>query len=216
MMKKINNIWVYIILVLVIPFGLHYTMNYYESNKAGLPILGPKNLDSSGNEIQHRIPAFKFLDQDSLLFDSESLDGKIWVANYFFTSCPTICPTMMRNMQLVQEAFLDDPMIEILSLTVDPKHDIPTRFRKYAKGINVIDRKWHLLTGDKIDLYRLARKGFLITASEGDGGPTDFIHSENFVLIDRDGRIRFYYDGTEKAQVNQLLKDIAKLKRERS
>ena len=215
-MKKIRNIWVYLFLVLAIPFGLHHALNYYESNKAALSILGPKTQDDSGKEIHHIIPDFKFVDQDSLDFYSQSMSGKIWVANYFFTSCPTICPAMMRNMQLIQEAYLNDPEVEILSFTVDPKRDIPSRFTKYAKNFHVISHKWHLLTGDKMDLYRLARKGFFLSATAGDGGPTDFIHSEHFVLIDGQGRIRFYYDGTDINHVKQLIKDIAKLKRKQS
>ena len=173
-------------------------------------------MDDAGNNIVHTIPEFTFLNQDSIEVKSNNYEGKIWVANYFFTSCPTICPAMMRNMQLIQETYLDDDEIQIASFTVDPKRDTPSRFTKYADNINAISSKWQLLTGDKKDLYRLARRGFLISATEGDGGPTDFIHSENFVLIDKEGRIRFYYDGTDKDQVEQLIKDISKLKRERA
>ena len=139
------------------------------------------------------------------------MNGKVFVVNYFFSTCPTICVDMVKNLKKVQDEFILDSDIRILSLTVDPETDSVGTLYRYAQDHEINSDKWLLLTGNKADLYNLARTGFLITATVGDGGPNDFIHSEKLVLVDKEGRLRGFYDGTSDEEIEQLKEDIKKL-----
>lgn len=171
----------------------------------------------SGNRlpVYWSVPDFQLIADDGKPFSSERLKGKVWVAEFFFASCAGICPIMNQNMMEVQKAFADNPDVLIVSITVDPKNDTPEVLREYRRNFDAIEGKWFFLTGDKKAIYQLARHGFKLAAEEvppkEEGGPTDFIHSDRFVLVDRQGRIRGFYNGTEKSEVRKLIADIRKL-----
>jgi protein SCO1/2 len=142
-------------------------------------------------------------------FDTE---GKYIVGEYFFTTCQTICPIMTRHMATVQKAYANDEKVILLSHTVDPETDSVPVLKAYSELHEAIPGKWHFLTGEKKALYDQARYGYLISALQGDGGPEDFIHSEKLVLIDKDKRIRGFYDGTDTKDVKRLMDEIEVLK----
>lgn len=195
-----------------------------------LEILGPIEIQSKtvdgrqvNDTVYHTIGGFSLLDQDSNEISDAIFKGKIHVANFFFTTCGTICPKMSTEMMRVQHAFEKDTNVVIVSYTVDPEHDTPLVLKEYASQHKAIKNKWYFLTGDKKTIYDLARNSYYLVAGEGDGGPEDFIHSEMFTLIDKEGRIRggrdkkgnmLTYDGTNILDVNRLIEDIAVLKLE--
>ena len=179
-----------------------------------------------------KIPEFAFLNQDSLLVTNHDLKGKVYVIDFFFTSCPTICPKMTRNMVYLQEKFQSVPDFGMVSFTIDPERDTPKRLKKYAEDYKITDPDWHLLTGDREDLYDLANRGFNIYAAEEPSVAGGFEHNGFFALIDKEGYIRsrydasgnpiIYYRGTigieegkddhgEEEQITMLKKDIEKL-----
>lgn len=161
----------------------------------------------------HRIGDFSFLNQYGEKVTLADVKNKVFVAEYFFTTCGTICPKMNVQMQRVQGAFSKTPDVKILSFTVDPETDTVAQMKMYAEGHGAIRGQWHFLTGAQQDLYALARKSFFVlkpaeAQNLGDAG-SDFIHTNNFVLVDRQLRIRGYYDGTSAAEVDELIADIA-------
>lgn len=158
---------------------------------------------------EHTIADFELIDQDNQNFNQDQLMGKIYVADFFFTTCPTICPDMSGQLQRVQNAFEEKNDFMILSHTVQPEVDSPKVLKEYANLYEADPEKWIFVTGDKKTIYDLARKSYFAAVTEGDGGPDDFIHTENFVLIDKEKRIRGFYDGTSEASVDQLITDIS-------
>ena len=203
-MRSKYNIWVFVAVVLLIPFSVFGVVKWYENKYQRLPILGPE---------EHKIADFNLVNQHGSNTTRKDWDGKIVVANYFFTHCPAVCPKMTYNLKRVQ-AYAGVENLQINSFSVDPERDSVSVLQKFATRFGVKDN-WNLITGDKKQLYALARKSFLIIATDGDGGPDDFIHSEQLVLIDTKNRIRGFYTGTEEAATNQLIKDIQKLAKER-
>jgi len=213
-MKKILAIFV--LLVIFVPLA-YFIMNPSEEKK--LPIINPIDVNEEMVDptllqigIGHSIGAFEFENQDGILISNKEVQGKVYVAEYFFATCKSICPIMNRQMQRIQSAYEEDKRLKLLSFTVDPDNDTPEQLKKYAQDHHYIKGKWHFLTGKKEDLYRLARKSyFVLKPSEaqnlGDAG-SDFIHTNNFVLIDQKQRIRGYYDGTNPKEVSQLIHDI--------
>jgi protein SCO1/2 len=174
-------------------------------------------VDSSVQDIgrNHKIGAFRLLDQQNKIITDEVIEGKVFVAEYFFTTCGSICPIMNQQMQRVQAAFDGNSTFEILSFTVDPENDRPKQLLQYAKSHAYRAGQWHFITGKKEALYSLARTSFFVlkpaeAANLGDAG-SDFIHTNNFVLVDQNRHIRGYYDGTNPAEVDQLILDIEKL-----
>ena len=214
-MNSSKGIWTFLLLVAIATGVVYFGIEIYEDKVAKLPIYGPE-VELNGETVAHVVPEFEFTNQMGRKVTRTDMQGKVTVVNFFFTSCPTICPKMMRNMQTVQELYLNDDNVVLLSHTVDPKRDNQARLAKYADAYHIDSDRWSLLTGSKKDLYRQARNGYYMAASQGDGGDHDFIHSENLVLIDRQMRIRGYYDGTNEKDVDQLIKDISKLKREKT
>ena len=160
----------------------------------------------------HRIVDFSLLNQNGDTITQENYRDKIYVADFFFTTCPTICPIMTANLVEVQAALANDPEVLLLSHSVTPEIDSVAQLNKYAieKGVN--DAKWNLVTGDKKQIYELARKSYLAVQEDGDGGPFDMIHTENFILVDKQRRIRGFYDGTKEEEMDRLLSDIEILK----
>ncbi len=162
----------------------------------------------------HKIADFNLLNQNGETITQDTYKDKIYVADFFFTTCLTICPIMTGHMLEIQEKLKDDPEVLLLSHTVIPVADSVPQLKKYAleKGVN--DAKWNLVTGDKKQIYDLARKSYLASKTDGDGGPYDMIHTENFILVDKEKRIRGFYDGTNSEAIDDLLDDIEMLKAE--
>lgn len=178
-----------------------------------LPVLGEKK--TVGNDtIYHRVGAFNLVNQNGQLVSDKTVKNRMYVANFFFATCQSICPEMSTNLVKVQEAFRDDDSLLLLSHSVNPLHDTVEVLKSYAGRYGAVSGKWHLLTGDKGQIYELARKGYLVNAIEDDGTPEGFLHSELFILVDREGRLRGMYDGTDMADVNRLIDDIGLLKKE--
>jgi protein SCO1/2 len=180
-----------------------------------LPVFQPamvnyELVDSTIQHIKkfHRIADFELINQNGKTVTNENFNGKIYVADFFFTTCPTICISMTDNLLKVQKEIQNNPNILLISHSVTPKIDSVAQLKKYAieKGVN--DKKWHLVTGDKKVIYKLARKSYLAVKDEGDGGPFDMIHTENFILVDPDKRIRGFYDGTDSKEIKRLLLEI--------
>lgn len=186
-----------------------------------LPVYQPNMVsnelvDSTIQEVRkyHTISDFKLYNQNGDTITQDFYEGKIYVADFFFTTCQTICPIMTDHMLKIQEELKNDPDVLLLSHTVIPNADSVPQLKKYALEKGVDDQKWNLVTGDKKQIYELARKSYLAAKSEGDAGPFDMIHTENFVLVDKEKRIRGFYDGTSPEAINDLLHDIEILKKE--
>jgi protein SCO1/2 len=189
--------------------------------KTKLPVYNPADVnpilvDDAVRHISkdHRIANFSLLDQNGDTITQENFKDKIYVADFFFTRCQTICPVMTVNMGDLQEYFKNDEDIKFISHSVTPIIDSVSVLRAYAdkKGIN--DKKWHITTGDKMHIYELARKSYFAVLDEGDGGEQDFIHTEQFILVDKNRQIRGFYDGTDKEEMQRIIKDIEILKKE--
>ena len=160
----------------------------------------------------HQIPAFELINQNGQSITERELDGKVTVVDFFFTSCPGICPRMTSNMKLVQDAYLKDEGVVILSHSVTPKYDSVPVLKQYEVEKGIEKPEWHLLTGDRSVIYDLGRNQYFIEEDLGlDKDPEDFIHTENFVLIDQKRRIRGIYNGLNKSSVRQLIADIKTL-----
>jgi protein SCO1/2 len=189
--------------------------------KKVLPIYQPSMVnyelvDSTLQHVKkyHKIAPFSFENQNGKTITQDDYEGKIYIADFFFTTCPTICPKMTANMGSIQEEILNDSTVMLLSFSVTPKIDSVPQLKKYAieKGVN--DEKWNLLTGNKKEIYTMARKSYLVVKEDGDGGPYDMIHTENFILVDPKKRIRGFYDGTDTLAMRELLIDLEILKDE--
>ena len=186
-----------------------------------LPIYQPamvnyELVDSSLQHIKkyHKIAPFSLINQNGLNITDSDYSNKIYVADFFFTTCPSICPKMTANMGLIQEDIRTDNQVLLLSFSVTPEIDSVAQLKRYAIEKGVIDSKWNLLTGDKKEIYELARKSYLVVKTSGDGGEHDMIHTENFILVDPEQRIRGFYDGTDTTAIDELLSDIRVLQEE--
>ena len=203
-MKKHFSIWLFLAIVVLLPMGVFGIVKWYEHHYTRLPVLG-------GNE--HTVADYRLVNHEGKTSSLADWRGKITVNNFFFTHCPSICPKMVRNLKKVQQLYAGDPLLLINSFTVDPERDSVGQLKSYAGKMDIHDN-WQLITGEKKEIYKLARKSFLVVATDGDGGPNDFIHSELLVLVDMAKRIRGFYNGTDDAEVNNLLRDIKRLEKE--
>lgn len=183
-----------------------------------LPVLGRERIvekEVDGVLIQetvpHKIADFEFVDQDSSIITNDSFSGQVYVADFFFTSCPTICPIMKRELLRVYEAYENDPRVAILSHSIDPTHDTVALLHEFAQNLGVKSDKWHFVTGDKDKIFEIAEQSYMVVANEDLAAPGGFAHSGAFLLVDEKRRIRGVYDGTVPDQVNQLIVDIKKL-----
>lgn len=177
-----------------------------------LPIFGERDVVGS-DTIYHTIAKFQFVDQDSALVTNETFKDKIYVADFFFTSCRTICPIMKTQMLRVYEATQEMPDVLLLSHTIDPEYDTVALLHDFAERLEVESKRWHFVTGAKDSIYRIAQTSYFATAMEDKTEPDGFIHSGAFLLIDKKGRIRGKYDGTKEEEVNRLIVDIKRLRR---
>ena len=183
-----------------------------------LPIYQPaevneKLVDSSIIHVAkyHKISDFKLTNQNGKEITQANYKDKIYIADFFFTTCQDICPVMTKNMHQLQEELKNDNEILLLSHTVIPEVDTVEKLKEYAIENNIDDSKWNLVTGDKKQIYELARKSYL-AVEDSDFNEFDMIHTENFMLIDKEKQIRGFYDGTNSEDINRLLKDIEILK----
>ena len=186
-----------------------------------LPIFQPAqvNIELVDSTIQHvkkyhTIADFSLINQNGKTVTQDTYNNKIYIADFFFTTCQTICPIMTDHMVILQDKLKLDSDVMLLSHTVTPEIDSVAQLKKYALNKGVLDSKWNLVTGDKKEIYQLARKSYLAVKSNSDGGEYDMIHTENFILIDQKKRIRGYYDGTLEEDIESLLNDIDILKQE--
>jgi protein SCO1/2 len=172
--------------------------------------VNPELVDSTVQYIarEHKIADFSFVNQNGKTITQKDYEGKIYVADFFFTTCPTICPIMTTNMADVQKAFLNKPKVMLLSHTVTPEIDSVSVLKKYALAKGVVDSKWNLVTGDKKEIYSMARKSYLAVKLGKPSELYDMVHTENFVLVDSQKRVRGFYDGTKKEEMQRLIEDI--------
>lgn len=177
-----------------------------------LPILGERYVDDNKDTVYHQIADFAFVNQVGDTISNEDVAGKIYVADFFFTSCPTICPIMKKEMLRVYEKYQDQPNFKILSHSIDPTHDTQEVLKDYAEKLGVQDAStWNFLTGDQEKIFEIGQTSYLTTAMADQQEPGGFLHSGAFLLVDGNGRIRGVYDGTKSDQVDRLLSDIPKL-----
>jgi protein SCO1/2 len=179
-------------------------------------VVDPSLVDSTIQHISkyHKIENFSLTNQNGKTITQDDYKNKIYVADFFFTTCQTICPIMTENMVEIQKNILQDDDVMLLSHSVTPKIDSVAQLKRYAikKGVN--DTKWNLVTGDKKEIYNLARKSYLAVKSYGNGDEYDMIHTENFMLVDKKRQIRGFYDGTDPEEITRIIKDIKTLKKE--
>lgn len=202
-----------LLLILAIPVLIYLFLQGFGSNHFNIPIYYEEGVQSSMTDCgftegQHYIPNFALINQNNDAVTDKALKGNITVVDFFFTSCPDICPIMSSELSRVANAFQNEDRLKIMSFSVDPSYDTPEVLKEYAEDYNSDVSKWQFVTGDKKAIYALARCGFILPVQDGDGGLGDFIHSEKLVLVDQDKRIRGYYDGTDRADVDRLVTEV--------
>lgn len=186
-----------------------------------LPILGERTLHEKEvdgktvlDTVYHTIGPFQFVDQDSSVVNNGTFKNKIYVADFFFTSCQTICPKMDAQMRRVYDSISNMPDVMLLSHTIDPEYDTVALLHDFARRLGVTSAKWHFVTGNQDSIYSIAQRSYFVTAMEDKTEPGGFIHSGAFLLVDKNGRIRGKYDGTVPEDVDRMIKDIHILRRE--
>jgi protein SCO1/2 len=227
-MPKFKSIGLFLVVVI---FGILFIPKIIDRLQKDTVVQEGRSLSAkplayiSLNGEAKRVPEFTFLNQDSLFISNEDFNNKVYVVEFFFTTCPSICPIMTQNLRQVQSAFADESGISLVSITINPAYDTPEVLANYAQKYDITHPNWYLLTGDQEMIYQMANKGFNLyvgPGSEVDGG---FEHSGFFALVDRQGNIRsrfdqygnpiIYYDGLELAQVSKLINDIRVLLKEK-
>tara|TARA_B100000497_G_scaffold72581_1_gene81498 strand:- start:99 stop:737 length:639 start_codon:yes stop_codon:yes gene_type:complete len=200
-------------------FMISFFFSCDQQEKKQLPVYNPvdfkeKLVDKSVRNVSknHTVANFSLTNQNGITITNKDYENKIYVVDFFFTSCPTICPIMTNNMLKIQDEFIDNDDIKLLSMSVTPEIDNVEILKQYAieKGVN--DSKWNITTGSKKHIYELARKSYFAVVEQGDGGLQDFIHTPNFILIDTKKQIRGIYDGTDENEILRLIEDIKILK----
>jgi protein SCO1 len=211
MKSKFNYYW----LLILAPVA--FITWFFISKKENKPVrqlayFGPRRALKTNDTSYHSVQGFTFTNQDNEIFTQENVKGKIYVTEYFFTTCQSICPIMNKNLEKVYSEFKSNYDVLILSHTVDPETDTISALKNYAKLHKVNDARWQFVTGEKQQLYSMARKSYLLNAEEGNGGAEDFIHTQNFALIDKEKHIRGFYDGTDSLEIIRLIQDIKVLR----
>lgn len=195
--------------ILVLPSLAYFLLKTGKNNFKHLAIFGPRDVAVNGKDtIYHQVPPFSFVNQEGKTVTDKDFDGKIYVADFFFTTCEGICPKMAIQMNRVVRKFKDEKDVVLISHTVNPEHDSVPVLAEYAKTYDADSKKWAFVTGNKKEIYDIARNGYFISALKGDGGPEDFIHDDKLILVDKEKHIRGYYDGTSPKEVNRLLDEI--------
>lgn len=198
-----------------LPIFLAFIISACNNEPKKLPILGQREpiekiVDGKTmvDTIYQTIPSFSLMNQDSVMINNDSLSKSIYVADFFFTSCPSICPIMSKNMLSLYNKYEGNEDVKFISHTIDPKHDTIPVLKKYASKLGVSSKQWHFLLGDKETVYKLAKNGYMSFTAEDNKAPGGITHSGYFLLIDKEKRIRGAYDGTDETQVKQLMEDM--------
>jgi len=202
---------VILLMILLVPSVAYLVLTTGKHNIKKLGYFGTKIPGAKeGDTTYHSIPPFQFTDQDGKPFGDKDLQGKIYVANFFFTTCPSICPAMQTLMKKVQDTddFKKLNDFRLVSFSVDPEHDSVAVLKEYAQKIKADPGRWYFLTGDKKAIYDLAYQGFMVNAMEDPTAPGGFLHSDMMLLIDRDKHIRGIYEGTSMKDVKRLIDEI--------
>jgi protein SCO1 len=204
----------YLLLVILLPASIYFFMTTGKHNMLSLPVYGNKDVvvnfidgKEKTDTIYHTLPSFVFTNQLGETVSSKDFEDKIMVANFFFTSCPTICPKMTSGLVYAREKLKDYPQVVFISHTVDPENDTVEVLAEYAKRTRATNN-WHFVTGEKESIYEHAVNGFLVGAQEDVLAPGGFLHSEQVVLVDKLGRIRGYYNGSELEELNRLIDEV--------
>lgn len=200
--------------ILLLPSLLYLLLHTGENNFKRLPFYGPKSLSQSGDTIYHKIPNFEFTNHLGETVTQDDYNGYFYVADFFFVTCPTICPKMTTHMLQLQEHFKDRKDFKLLSHTVNPEHDSVKVLYNYSREVKAIDSIWNFVTGPKEAIYEVAFKGYFANAMEDELAPGGFLHSSNLFLIDKKGHIRGIFDGTSTSETNTLMDAIEILYRE--
>ncbi|WP_225309655.1 SCO family protein [Larkinella humicola] len=206
-------------LFLAVCFGCHpsetsHSLPYYNTPDFTPVFIG--TADRVAEKIPHTIGDFSFRDQNGATISQSDIEGKIHVADFFFSSCGVICPTMTKHLKLVEKAFPNDKKLVLLSYSVTPWIDSVARLKKYSQANDIQSENWHLLTGRKSEIYQLARQSYFAEEELGyNKDSTEFLHTEHFLLVDKQKRIRGIYNGTLELEIQQLIADIKTLQQER-
>lgn len=206
-----------LLLLLAVPVFVYLFLKFFGNNHYKLPTFFPRDIIESESDgklsydtVFHKVPFFAFPSSNGDTISSKTTEGKIYIADFFFTSCPGICKQMSSQLKRVQESILDNPEVLILSHSVDPENDSISVLKAYAEKHKAINGKWYFLTGEKNKIFDLAQKGYFISALE-DSTSNDadrFIHSDKFILVDKQKHIRGYYNGTDPKEVDRLILEI--------
>ncbi|MBM1105504.1 SCO family protein [Aurantibacter crassamenti] len=187
----------------------------YVSCKEKLPVYNPSDINPElvdkslqNTNTDHTVADFELINQEGVKITQEDYKNKIYVVDFFFTTCPSICPVMTNNMAKIQKEYIKVDKLKLLSLSVTPEIDNVSVLKNYAQKERVITKKWNVTTGDKKQIYELARKSYFAVVTQGDGGLQDFIHTPNFILVDTKRQIRGIYDGTNDDEIVRLIDDI--------
>lgn len=195
----------FLVLLIVVPVLWVLIWKSGKHSYQTLPVFG--EVEMTGDTVPFEIPPFAFINQNGETVTEKNFEGKIYVANFFFATCPDICPAMNKNLALVYDKFKNNPNVMFISHTVHPEHDSVPVLAEYARNFEAKLPKWHFVTGDKIDIYTLAENDYRVTTTKG-SGPEDFIHSEKLVLIDQNKHIRGYYESRDFQDVQKLMDGI--------
>ena len=214
-MKQVKKTYKSIIAMALLVVGCIAFFLLIFDNKSELPVFNPSDFNpelvdiSLQNETKdHTVSDFELLNQNGKTITQKDYENKIYVTDFFFTQCLTVCPIMSNNMAELQSVFLTTDAVKFLSISVTPALDSVPILKEYAEKHEVLDAKWNITTGEKKHIYNLARKSYFAVVNEGDGGLQDFIHTPNFILVDRQKQIRGVYDGTKSKEIQRLINDI--------
>ena len=201
----------YLIVILLLPPFFYLLLYTGEHNYTKLSYVGPReavaNTDGDFDTNYHQIPYFEFINQDGKMVTRDDMLGNIYIADFFFVTCPTICPKMATNMGYIQNKFSERKDLKFISITVNPEHDSVEVLKEYADKVHANTKSWSFLTGDKEKIYDLAFKGFFVNADKDSIAPGGFLHSQMLILIDKKGHIRGYFDGTVYSEMKKDLTD---------
>ena len=214
-MKQFNTFWKWIIGIGIVVIGCVLVLLLIFKNASDLPVFNPSDFNpqlvdiSLQDEVMsHTVVDFELMNQNGETITQKDYENAIYVTDFFFTRCPTICPIMANNMEELQRVFLTNEAVKLLSISVTPELDSIPILKEYAQKHEAIDTKWNITTGEKKHIYNLARKSYFAVVNEGDGGMQDFIHTPNFILVDTKKQIRGVYDGTKEEEIQRLISDI--------
>lgn len=204
-----------LIIILLVPAFVYLFLKSFGNNHYSVPKMVPVDVIQKSvngmkvtDTIYHHVPPFQFTTSTNTQFGSKQLEGKIYIADFFFSRCPSICPTMTTQLMRVQSAFKDNKEIQLVSFTVDPENDTPEVLAAFASKYKANPGTWHFLTGQKDAIYKLAKEGFKISAMDDPAGGEEFVHSDKLILVDQNKIIRGFYNGTDPKEVDRLITEV--------